>query len=196
MRTFVLALAVLFVGCPSKPTVVDAGAAPVEPPVTAPAPVAPTPDAPPAAAPDAPAPEVKEAVQVPTKINEALVVTLVPADTLTAKTSVEFRLRVKNPTNEPQEFCRYHTLFEGLRNDVLEVKSASGKVLDYRGMMAKRGPPTAEDMIRLDPGEETMSEAVDVRDGYAFTAGTFTVAFRGGTISGLPSSAPVTVGVK
>lgn len=194
MRGFVVVLAVVFAGCPSKPVVVDAGVAPTEPVAApeAPAPVA----APPVVVPDAPAPDVKEVVQVPTKINEALVVTLVPADSMAAGTSVEFRLRVKNPTKEPQEFCRYHTLFESLRNDVLEVKNASGKKLEYRGMMAKRAPPTAEDMIRLEPGEESTSEAVDVREGYAFTPGRFTVVFPGSVISGLPASAPVSIGVK
>ncbi|MGV3622933.1 MAG: hypothetical protein ACO1OB_19090 [Archangium sp.] len=168
MRAFIVVLAVVFVGCPSK-TVVDAGA---------------------------PVAEVKEAPLVPLKINEAIEVTLLPRAEFTAGGPMEFQLRVRNTGTAPQKFCTYHTLFEGLRNDVLDVKSADGRELEYRGMMARRAPPGPEDFVTLEPGDERTSEPVDVSEGYAFTAGKFTVVFPGGGISGLPASAPVSIEVK
>ncbi len=127
---------------------------------------------------------------------DSLEVTLLPADALTAGKPIELRMRVKNSTSTPQKFCSYHTLFEGLRNDLFEVKRADGSELEYRGMMAKRAPPDADDFITLAPGEARTSEAVDVSEGYAFTPGTFSVVFTGGSISGLPASKPITVSVQ
>lgn len=131
----------------------------------------------------------------PTVMPDALEVTLLPADALTAD-HLELRMRVKNPTSKPQKFCTYHTLFEGLRNDLFEVKRADGSALEYRGMMAKRAPPDADDFITLAPGEARVSDAVDVSEGYAFTPGTFSVVFTGGSISGLPASKPLSLTVK
>lgn len=127
---------------------------------------------------------------------DALEVTLLPADALTAGQPIALRMQVKNPTPKPQKFCTYHTLFEGLRNDLFEVKRADGSALEYRGMMAKRAPPDADDFITLAPGEARTSDAVDVSEGYAFTPGTFTVVFTGGSISGLPASKPLSLTVK
>ena len=132
----------------------------------------------------------------PTVTTESLEVTLLPADALTAGKPIELRMRVKNSTGKPQKFCTYHTLFEGLRNDLFEVKRADGTELDYRGMMAKRAPPDADDFITLASGEERTSDAVDVSEGYAFTAGTFSVVFTGGSISGLPASKAISITVK
>ena len=127
---------------------------------------------------------------------DSLEVTILPPDALTVGQPIELRMRVKNATAKPQKFCTYHTLFEGLRNDLFEVKRADGSELEYRGMMAKRAPPDADDFITLAPGEERTSDAVDISEGYAFTPGTFSVVFTGGSISGLPASKPITVSVQ
>ena len=137
-----------------------------------------------------------QAPAVPVKVSETLDVTLLPAGSFTAGSPVELRMRVKNSTGKPQKFCTYHTLFEGLRNDLFEVKRVDGSALEYRGMMAKRAPPDADDFITLAPGEARVSDAVDVSEGYAFTPGTFSVVFTGGSISGLPASKPLSLTVK
>ncbi len=137
-----------------------------------------------------------QAPAVPAKLSETLDVTLLPADSFTVGKPIEFRMRVKNSTGKPQKFCTYHTLFEGLRNDLFLVKRTDGTVIDYRGMMAKRAPPGDDDFITLAPGEERVSKPVDLGEGYAFDSGAFTVMFPGNGISELPASAPVIVVVK
>jgi len=133
---------------------------------------------------------------VPVKVSETLDVTLLPAASFAAGSPIELRMRVKNSTGKPQKFCTYHTLFEGLRNDIFDVKNADGTKLDYRGMMAKRAPPGDDDFITLAPGEERTSNPVDISEGYAFSSGAFTVMFSGGAISELPASAPLIIIVK
>lgn len=173
MRISALAVALLFCACSSK-TVVDAGAPPVkETPAVKETPVEPAPG--------------KAGV---------LEVTLTGGDAHLAGKPIKLRMRVKNPTGAPLRFCRYHTLFEGLRNDIFDVKRADGSELEYRGMMAKRAPPGPEDYVTVAPGEEVVSDEVDVSEGYPFTAGTHSIVFPGGGISGLPPSAPLDIDVK
>lgn len=167
MRGLLVVVAVVFSACPSKSVFPDAGPLVVK----------------------------ETAPMVPVK-KTTLEVTLLPAEGLTAGKPIQFRQRVRNSTGVELKFCRYHTLFEGLRNDVLDVKNGDGIDLDYRGMMAKRAPPGPEDFITVAPGAEVVSEWVDVSEGYAFTAGKFTVVFPGGGISELPSSSSIVVEVK
>ncbi|HEY1097430.1 MAG TPA: hypothetical protein VGF99_00825 [Myxococcota bacterium] len=104
------------------------------------------------------------------------------------------RQQVTNTTSTAQRFCTYHTLFEGLRNDILAV-SVEGRAVDYRGIMAKRAPPTAKDFIVVAPGETKTSDPVDVSAGYPLPAGEVTVTFTGNGISGLPAGTPTIVQV-
>ncbi len=140
------------------------------------------------------APPVQEVV--PVKVADSLEVTLLAVSkAFIAGQPVELRMKVRNPTTKPLRFCTYHTLFEGLRNDVLDVTGPSGEV-EYRGMMAKRAPPGPEDFLSLAPGAEVESRTVDVSEGYAFTAGKFSVVFPGGSISELAASAPLVLQVE
>ena len=103
-----------------------------------------------------------QAPAVPVKVSETLDVTLLAAGSFTAGSPVELRMRVKNSTGKPQKLCTYHTLFEGLRNDIFDVKTGDGSKIDYRGMMAKRAPPGDDDFITLAPGEERIGNPVDI----------------------------------
>ena len=132
---------------------------------------------------------MKEAPPTP----EGLEVTLVAGAAPAAGQPVTLRLRVKNPTGAPLRFCTYHTLFEGLRNDILDVRRPDGSKLPYRGMMAKRAPPGPKDFLTVPPGGEALSEAVDVSEGYPFSAGAYSVVFTGSDISGLPASAALSL---
>ncbi|MES2074318.1 MAG: hypothetical protein V4462_01760 [Pseudomonadota bacterium] len=50
------------------------------------------------------------------------------------------------------------------------VDSASGKSVDYIGMMIKRGPLTAKDYLTLAP-HSSLSHSIDISHSYAFAAG-------------------------
>lgn len=110
--------------------------------------------------------------------------------TLTRVDSTRVMLEVTNTSGAKAEFCTYHTPFEGIRNDIFVVER-DGEELPYRGMMAKRAPPTKKDHRTLKPGASITSEAVDLSETYALKSGTYTVRFRGGGVSGLPDSAPI-----
>lgn len=111
-------------------------------------------------------------------------VTLGPSE----ETPTAVRMEVSNPHPAPIEFCRAHTPFEGLRNDLFEVRGPAGTDVPYRGEMAKRAPPGPEDCFAVGPGRHHQAE-VDLAEGYALQAGTtYRVQYRASTISRLPAS--------
>lgn len=121
---------------------------------------------------------------------DGLVVTLLPGPTPTSVI-----LQVQNPTSTTKTFCDYHTPFEGLRNDIFEVRGDGGVALDYRGMMAKRAPPGDDDFLDVPAGGVRQSDPLDLSGGYALKAGTWQVRFSGDSISGLPASTTLTLSV-
>ncbi len=123
----------------------------------------------------------------PSTADAMLTVSLLPSEEI--PTAV--RMEVANDSPVPIEFCRYHTAFEGLRNDIFEVRDPQGAVLEYRGPMAKRAAPEREDFFVVQPGRFHTAE-VDLALGYALGGGqTYVVRYRGSEISGLPDSAPL-----
>ncbi len=100
---------------------------------------------------------------------------------------------VSNPTNAAKDFCVYHTPFEGMRNNIFSI-TADGRDIEYRGEMAKRAAPGPEDYLRLEPGASKKT-SIDLAEGYELPAGVYQVAFRGSSISGLESSAPISITV-
>lgn len=105
---------------------------------------------------------------------------------------LSLRLLVENPTDGRRQFCSYHTPFEGIRNDIFEVRDAQGNELQYQGKMAKRAAPGKGDFVLLKAGA---SKSVDfsLEDAYDFASGKYTIQFRGTDISMLPSSNTVTL---
>lgn len=126
---------------------------------------------------------------------DVLQVTLEPTAGAVAGGPLLVRMRVQNPSTTSARFCTYHTLFEGLRNNILEVTDAAGVAVPYRGVMAKRAPPGRKDFVEIPAGGVLVSEAVDVSEGYALPAGTGTLTFTGSDISGLSASPPVKIDV-
>jgi len=126
---------------------------------------------------------------------ETLQVTLVTTSATVVGGPLLLQMQVHNPTTTAARFCTYHTLFEGLRNNILDVKDAAGVTVDYRGVMAKRAPPGREDFRTIAAGATLVSDPVDVGEAYALPAGKGTIAFSGNSISGLSASAPIAVDV-
>lgn len=126
----------------------------------------------------------------------ALQVTLLPSTLrVAAGAPVPLQMQVHNPTAQPVTFCTYHTLFEGLRNNLFVVETDAGVAVDYGGMMAKRAPPSSSDYRTLKAGETIVSDAVNIGEAYALKTGRYRVTFEGNGISGLSASAPVVVDV-
>ncbi len=119
---------------------------------------------------------------------QALTVTLSPTDT--NPTSVV--MTVSNPTSATLEFCRYHTPFEGIANNIFVVRSVDGEDIAYRGKMKKRAPPGRSDYVKVRPGKTTSAE-VDLAEGWTLVPGEYDVSYRGTTISGLPDSPPLRI---
>lgn len=100
-----------------------------------------------------------------------------------------FEFSVKNNSNTGFFFCKYHTPFEGIRNDIFELKNETGDILEYLGEMVKRCPPEKKDFMQVEPGQIKKVEFF-IDNQYELKPGQFTIKFRGGGISGLPDSQP------
>ncbi len=102
-------------------------------------------------------------------------------------------MTVRNVSDAEASFCRYHTPFEGVRNHIFVV-TRDGSELDYGGKMAKRAAPGPEDHTTLQPGQ-SVDATVDLVPHWPLTRGTWTVRYRGTSISGLDDSEPVEIEV-
>ena len=98
-------------------------------------------------------------------------------------------MTVRNTSDAEASFCRYHTPFEGVRNNIFRV-SRGRRELEYQGMMAKRVPPGPDDHQTLQPGE-SVEATVDLTPSWSLKRGAWTVQYRGTSISGLGDSDPM-----
>ena len=105
------------------------------------------------------------------------------------------RMRVHNQGDAPATFCRYHTPYEGIRNDIFIVERGKTEI-PYQGKMAKRAPPGPQDHTTVKPGRSTAWAEVDLTEGYTLKKGEYTVRFRGSGIPGLPDSAPIALSLE
>ncbi|MHA4807393.1 M35 family metallopeptidase [Flavitalea flava] len=71
---------------------------------------------------------------------------------------------VSNPSKKPIRLLKWNTPLEGLRSDCLDVKR-NGKSVHYDGIMVKRGAPTPDDFITIEPGQ-SVSKKVDLGEAY------------------------------
>jgi len=106
--------------------------------------------------------------------------------------SIKLHFLVRNPDEAPRTFCDYHSPFEGIRNNIFEVKDAQGKVLPYQGMMAKRAAPSLSNFWTVPP-KSKVRVLFDLSKGYTLPAGSYTLRFSGNGISGLPASESVSI---
>jgi peptidyl-Lys metalloendopeptidase len=84
-----------------------------------------------------------------------------------------------NPTNRPLYVLTWYTPLEGIAGDIFQA-TRDGAKLPYQGMLAKRGDPTGEEYVVIEPGE-VASTQVDLRAGYDLsTPGSYQVQFTAG----------------
>lgn len=119
-----------------------------------------------------------EAAQETPAMATTLTCTLSGPARVRAGEPVELVFELSNPTVQSLRVLGWHTPLEGVRNKIFDV-SRDGDSLEYRGPMAKRGPPTADSYVALSPGT-SVEGRVDIARFYDLQApGTYRIAFRG-----------------
>ena len=99
---------------------------------------------------------------------------------------------VTNASKSVVKFCKYHSPFEGIANEIFVV-TKNGKPLDYQGILKKRVPPIKDDFITLQP-EASTSCRVSISEKYNMVnKGEYTIRFMGSSISQLPNSNEIKV---
>lgn len=107
-------------------------------------------------------------------------------DTIKAGELVELKFTVYNNADTAQRFCKWHTPFEPFISKYLDVKSASGEEVNYKGAMAKRMmPPPASSYLSVN-SKDSVSTQVDLLKGYDIAKpGQYTITYVGQNMSGL-----------
>ena len=82
------------------------------------------------------------------------------------KEPVHLTFHLTNNNPEDMYVLTWHTPLEGVRNRFLTVTVDGDKDVPYRGVLLKRGNPTAE-CYQLVPAGETVSAEVLLQDGYS-----------------------------
>jgi len=101
--------------------------------------------------------------------------------TITRASEHQFVWAVTNTHSHPTSFCVYNTPAEGIRGRILEVRRTdpNPKEIEYRGIMVKRAPPTAENYLTLAPGE-SFRTSVNINDAYDISEpGTYEIKSKG-----------------
>lgn len=107
-------------------------------------------------------------------------------DTVKAGELVELKFTVYNNADTAQRFCKWHSPFEPFISKYLDIKSASGEEVNYKGAMAKRMmPPPASSYIAVN-SKDSVSTQVDLLKGYDISKpGRYSITYVGQNMSGL-----------
>ena len=107
-------------------------------------------------------------------------------DTVKAGEPVELKFTVYNNADTAQHFCKWHSPFEPFISKYLDIKSASGEEVNYKGAMAKRMmPPPASSYIAVN-SKDSVSTQVDLLKGYDISKpGRYSITYVGQNMSGL-----------
>jgi len=89
------------------------------------------------------------------------------------------RFALHNYTDRPLYVLTWYTPLEGMAGEIFQV-TRDGEKLPYQGMLAKRGDPSREEYVAIEPGGVTSAE-VDLRTGYDLSMpGSYQVQFTTG----------------
>ena len=92
--------------------------------------------------------------------------------------SLRIKFHLFNRSYQPVHVLVWNTPLEGMFNDIFEVQR-SGTTLKYMGPMVKRGTPTTDEYLLIQPGE-TATKVVDIDLAYDISApGSYSVNFKG-----------------
>jgi heat shock protein HslJ len=105
--------------------------------------------------------------------------TLVLNETYKVGEPVRLGFALHNQTDRPLYVLTWYTPLEGMAGEILQI-TRDGQALPYRGMLAKRGDPTRDEYVTIEPGEVAAAQ-VDLRTGYDLSApGAYQVQFTAG----------------
>jgi len=115
-----------------------------------------------------------------------LFATMKVKDMINTGDSVKLKFTVYNTADSVQHFLKWHTPFEPWISKYLDIKSADGSEVDYKGAMAKRMmPPPAESYMAIQPGDSLSVEA-DLLKGYAITKpGKYSITYNSTGMNGI-----------
>jgi hypothetical protein len=119
--------------------------------------------------------------EMPTRTTPGLSLdcTLEMDETCPVDEPVNLRFELHNQSDCPLYVLIWYTPLEGLAGEIFQV-TRNGEELRYQGMLGKRGDPSREEYITIEPGEVTSAE-VDLRMGYDLsTPGSYQVEFTAG----------------
>jgi peptidyl-Lys metalloendopeptidase len=92
---------------------------------------------------------------------------------------VNLVFELHNQADRPLYVLTWYTPLEGIAGEIFQV-TRDGEKLPYQGMLAKRGDPSREEYVAIEPGEVTSAE-IDFRMGYDLsTPGSYQVQFTTG----------------
>ena len=84
---------------------------------------------------------------------------------------------ITNESDQPVRILKWHTPFEGYKSDMFRVEY-DGKEAVYLGRIYKRGEPTEDDYLTLQPGE-TLTQKLDFSETYDIAkAGQYNVRYK------------------
>jgi hypothetical protein len=110
---------------------------------------------------------------------------LAPAGNRFTTNSVPLVFTVINKGNNTQRFCKWETPFEPKLGKYFEIVNEKGEEATFKGAMARRVmPPPAEAYMQV-PAHKNLATTINLADNYTLTAGTYTIKYTGGGISGL-----------
>lgn len=103
---------------------------------------------------------------------------------------------VKNNSDENKKFCTWQTPLEGkITANIFEIEH-QGKVLEYQGIMIKRGEPQEKDSVSLAP-KGLLEKEIVINQSYNLKGpGQYKIRFLGRPINGLSNSDFVDFSVK
>ncbi|MFC4211097.1 protease [Pedobacter lithocola] len=123
------------------------------------------------------------------KPGDSLFVTLAMKNLIQAGEKINLRFVVHNNNSMGKSFCKWHTPFEPLMSNYLDIKDENGKEAVYKGPVAKRiMPPISDNYLFVNP-KDTLVSIIDLSKGYQFEAGKkYTISYNSSIISGIKSS--------
>lgn len=95
---------------------------------------------------------------------------------------------VKNNSDENKKFCIWQTPLEGkITANIFEIER-QGKILEYQGIMIKRGDPQRVDSVSLAP-QGSIEKEIIINQSYDLkSSGQYKIIFLGRPVNGLPDS--------
>ncbi len=87
--------------------------------------------------------------------------------------------RVENLMDSEQRFLKWHTPFEGFRNDFLDLQRIGGATVRYQGILASRAPPGEDSYLKIGP-RQTATSQIEITEAYPVAErGDYVLRYKG-----------------